>query len=200
MAGRDGSSTVTTTCARTGFHHPASAFRLTGAMTLEVRDAIPGDALQIARVHKRSREAYYADALDPVDAAHDRSPMWVDTLSRTDTWCVVAVQNRQLTGFVAAQFADHDDSPVKLSSLYVDPDWFGSGIGSALYDRFTEVAPVGTAELEVWDGNDRAKSFYSHRRWRPTTRIRPGVAGRPFVTWTLDLGSPPFEHDSPTRL
>jgi len=156
-------------------------------MTLEVRNATPGDALQVARVHKRSREAYYADALDPVDAAHDRFPMWADTLTQTDTWCLVAVQNGDLTGFVAAHLAERDDSPAELLSLYVDPDRFGSGIGSALYDRFVEVVPSGTAELEVWDGNDRAKSFYSHRGWRPTTRSRPGVAGKPFVTWTLDL-------------
>lgn len=156
-------------------------------MTLDVRNATPGDALQVARVHKRSREAYYAEALDPVDAAHDRFPMWVDTLTRTDTWCLVAVQNGDLTGFVAAHLAERDDSPAELLSLSVDPDRFGSGIGSALYNRFVEVISSGTAELEVWDGNDRAKSFYSHRGWLPTTRIRPGVAAKPFVTWTLDL-------------
>ncbi|UXN26555.1 GNAT family N-acetyltransferase [Curtobacterium flaccumfaciens] len=156
-------------------------------MTLDVRNATPGDALQMTAVHKRSREAYYAEALDPVDAAHDRYPMWVDTLTRTDTWCVVAVQDGDLAGFVAAHLVERDDSPAELLSLYVDPDRFGSGIGSVLHNRFVEVVPSGTAELEVWDGNDRAKSLHSHRGWRPTTRSRPGVAGMPFVTWTLDL-------------
>jgi ribosomal protein S18 acetylase RimI-like enzyme len=158
---------------------------LTGAMAFEVRDATPSDALQISRVHERSREAYYADALDPVDAAHDRYPMWVDTLTRTDTWCAVAVQNEEVIGFVAARFTEHNDSPAELSSLYVEPGHFGSGVGRALYERFIEVAPPGAAELEVWDGNDRAKHFYSHRGWRPTTRTRAGVGGVPFVTWRL---------------
>ena len=94
---------------------------------------------------------------------------------------------RRTERLVVAQFADRDSSSVELLSFYVDPDRFGSGIGSALYNRFIEIVPVGTAEFEVWDGNDRAKSFYSRRGWRPTTRSRPGVAGKPFVTWTLGL-------------
>jgi GNAT superfamily N-acetyltransferase len=141
----------------------------------------------VTGVDKRSRKAYDAEALDPVDAAHDPYPMWVDTLTRTDAWCVVAVQDGDLIGFVAAHLAECDDLPAELLSLYVDPDRFGSGIGSALHNRFVEAVSWGIAELEVWDGNDRAKSFYSHRGWRPSTRSRPGVAGMPFVTWTLDF-------------
>lgn len=72
-------------------------------MTLDFRDATPGDALQVTRVHRRLREAYYTDALDPLDAAHDRFPTWADMLTRTDTWCLVAVQDGHLTGFVAAR-------------------------------------------------------------------------------------------------
>lgn len=165
-------------------------------MTPDFRDATPGDALQVTRVHKRSREAYYADALGPLDAAHDRFPTWAETLTRTDTWCLVAVQDGHLTGFVAAHLAERDDSPAELLSLSVDPDQFGSGIGSALHNRFVEVTSSGTAELEVWDWNDRAKSFYSHLGWLPTTRIRPGVAAKPFVTWTLDL--PPARDRTPS--
>ncbi|PZE62971.1 GNAT family N-acetyltransferase [Curtobacterium sp. MCPF17_047] len=166
-------------------------------MTLEIRAAAPADALQIARVHKRSREAYYGDALDPVDAARDRYPMWLDTLTRADTWCAVAVLHEDLVGFIAGHLPERDDLPAELSSLYVDPDRFGSGVGSALYQRFVDVVSSGTAELEVWDGNDRAKRFYEHRGWQPTEQIRAGVTGKPFVTWTLDLR--PCEPDVRSR-
>lgn len=137
-------------------------------------------------MHQRSREAYYGDALDRRDAAQDRYPMWLATLTRPGTWCLVAEQDGHVAGFIAAHLADRG-SPAELSSLYVDPDRFGSGIGTALHTRFIEVVPSGTAELEVWDGNDRAKRFYADRGWRPTTRTRAGVAGRPFVTWRLDV-------------
>ncbi|PZE93378.1 GNAT family N-acetyltransferase [Curtobacterium sp. MCBD17_008] len=155
-------------------------------MTFEVRDATPADAAQVTRVHQRSREAYYGDALDRRDAAQDRYPMWLATLTRPGTWCLVAEQDGHVAGFIAAHLADRG-SPAELSSLYVDPDRFGSGIGTALHTRFIEVVPSGTAELEVWDGNERAKRFYAVRGWRPTTRTRAGVAGRPFVTWRLDV-------------
>jgi ribosomal protein S18 acetylase RimI-like enzyme len=155
-------------------------------MTFEVRDATPADAAQVTRVHQRSREAYYGDALDRIDAGQDRYPTWLATLTRPGTWCLVAEQDGHVTGFIAAHLTERD-SPAELSSLYVDPDRFGTGIGTALYDRFIEVVQSRTAELEVWDGNERAKRFYANRGWRPTTLVRAGVAGRPFSTWRLDL-------------
>jgi len=154
----------------------------------EIRQAMPVDAVQVTRVHERSRAAYYADDLDPVDASRDRYPMWREALTGTDIWCLVAVQGADVVGFVAAHLADRGDALTELTSLYVDPDRFGIGIGSALYRRFLEVAPAGTAELEVWDGNDRAKRFYTLRGWRPTRRSRAGVASKSFVTWTLQIG------------
>ncbi|WP_146244237.1 N-acetyltransferase [Curtobacterium sp. MCBD17_032] len=108
------------------------------------------------------------------------------TVPMADPRTVAAEQLCQQRGQLVAQPVERG-SPAELLSLYVDPDRFGSSIGSALHNRFVGVVPPGTAELEVWDGNDRAESFYSHRGWRPTTRSRPGVAGKPFVIWTLDL-------------
>jgi len=145
-----------------------------------LRAATVEDAAAIAAIHVASRAAYYGEHLDPADAARDREPMWRRLVAEDGRVTVVA-EDEELTGFLHVRLG----KTLELVSIYVLPELFGRGVGSALYDRFEEIRGGRPAELEVWDGNARAKAFYAARGWRATDRTRDGVTGIPFVTWRL---------------
>jgi ribosomal protein S18 acetylase RimI-like enzyme len=50
----------------------------------------------------------------------------------------------------------------QFRSVYVDPDWWGEGLGTALFEAGREHLPgsVGTLWVEVLAENDRGKVFY----------------------------------------
>ena len=145
-----------------------------------LRAATVEDAAAIAAIHVASRAAYYGEHLDPADAARDREPMWRRLVAEDGRVTVVA-EDEELTGFLHVRLG----KTLELVSIYVLPELFGRGVGSALHDRFEEIRDGRPAELEVWDGNARAKAFYAARGWRATDRTRDGVTGIPFVTWRL---------------
>lgn len=145
-----------------------------------LRVATVADAAAIAAIHVASRAAYYGERLDPADAARDREPMWRRLVAEDGRVTVVA-EDEEPTGFLHVRLGE----TLELMSIYVLPEMLGRGIGSALHERFDEIRGGRPAELEVWDGNARAKAFYAARGWRATDRARVGVAGIPFVTWCL---------------
>jgi ribosomal protein S18 acetylase RimI-like enzyme len=50
----------------------------------------------------------------------------------------------------------------QFRSVYVDPDWWGEGLGTALFEAGREHLPAGVGELwiEVLAGNERGRGFY----------------------------------------
>ena len=151
---------------------------------MTIRAAEVADAARVADVHARSRAAYYGERLDPRDRAQDRRPMWLRHLSAPQLSTFVAVADEPV-GFICVRRASAEDPEVELMSLYVLPERFGEGIGTALYEQFLAVREAAPASLEVWEANERAISFYRRRGWRRTTSSRPGIAGVPYVTWKL---------------
>ncbi|WP_433677451.1 N-acetyltransferase family protein [Microbacterium gorillae] len=151
-----------------------------------LREATGADASAITAVHVASRSFSYGSALDPEDARRDRLPMWSRFLVDADrTTLVIESPSSSLLGFIHFREPADQSGPVQVVGLYVVPPAIGTGIGARLYEAFEARRNRRAAELEVWDGNERAKSFYRRRGWDPTLRIREGVAGQPFVTWVL---------------
>jgi ribosomal protein S18 acetylase RimI-like enzyme len=59
------------------------------------------------------------------------------------------------------------DGPIELVRFYVDAQWQGSGLASALMEECLDVAKqkgFKTVYLGVWENNERAKAFY--RKWQ----------------------------------
>lgn len=153
-------------------------------MKFALRVATEADAEAVTHVHQLSRAAYYGSLLPLADPSADRLPMWRDVLRDPASHALIAETDHALVGFVCMRRVESvDDDVAELTSLYVAPAHFGTGIGDALHSAFLEWARGSAAVLEVWDDNERAKRFYRRRGWTPTSTMRPGVNGTPFVIW-----------------
>lgn len=140
-----------------------------------LRLAAPDDALAVARVHVRSWQTgyrgllpdRYLDQLRAEDRARRydfRSP----ELRKPVT--AVAVSGGAICGFVTTSPARDADANGcgELCALYVDPDYWGQGVGTALLTAaHARLAEQGfkTAVLWVLEGNARACRFYGQHGW-----------------------------------
>ena len=142
-----------------------------------VRAAESADAMSVARVHVRSWQAayrgllpdQYLDQLRPEDRAQRYDFATADP-QKPQT--IVAVDTGLIRGF--ATTAPSRDSDLagygELCALYVDPDHWDRGIGTALVSaargQLVELG-FGNAHLWVLRGNVSADRFYRIDRWMP---------------------------------
>jgi GNAT superfamily N-acetyltransferase len=142
-----------------------------------LRAAEPADTMSVARVHVRSWQwAYrgllpdeYLDNLRPEDRAQ-RYDFATRDPQRPQT--IVALEAGLIRGF--ATTAPSRDSDLagyaELYALYVDPDYWGHGIGKALILSARErLAALGFENALLWVlmGNVRADRFYRKDQWTP---------------------------------
>jgi GNAT superfamily N-acetyltransferase len=146
-------------------------------MAMLLRPAEPADAMSVARVHVRSwQEGYrgllpdaYLDGLRPEDRAarydfateDDRAPA-----------TMVAIDDDRICGFATTSPARDADVREcgELCALYVDPEWWGRGVGAALIlaaRARLEEQGFRSAVLWLLAGNARADRFYRMDGWAP---------------------------------
>jgi ribosomal protein S18 acetylase RimI-like enzyme len=131
---------------------------------MELRPAVPADALAVARVHVRAWQVGYRDLLPAgyLDAlrAEDRAARY--TFGRADgPRTTVAVDGGELLGFATIHGAE-------LCALHIDPDAWSRGVGRALIAQArADLAAAGVGEAHVWvlAGNARAQRFYQRDGW-----------------------------------
>lgn len=149
-----------------------------------IRTAEPDDALAVARVHVRSWQVGYRrllpddylDRLRPEERAAryafgDPDPRAPAT--------IVASDGAVIYGFATtAPARDAGASDLgELCALYVDPDWWGRGVGSALaVAARARLVGLGFQRAVLWllKGNARAERFYRNDGWAPDGRQRIG--------------------------
>jgi len=144
--------------------------------------------MTVAAVHEQARIAYYRTAGYEPDRS-DRFAMWDRAVSAGEVEVACAEHEGQIVGFLATRVTGDAHLCLELAALYVLPQQWTLGIGSALYDwyqRQLRASGLTRGVLEVWDRNDRAKNFYLHRGWQPDGRVRPGPLDSPFITMQLD--------------
>jgi len=149
---------------------------------MELRDATPADAEAVATVARGSWHAAYDEFLgaETVDATVDR---WYDpgSLRRSirgaavagsarkgDSVFLVAERDGTVVGFAnAGPAGERGDGPAEpdafLSRLYVHPDHWGAGVGTALTRQVAQRLREAGYErlwLEVLAENERGRSFY----------------------------------------
>jgi GNAT superfamily N-acetyltransferase len=131
---------------------------------MELRRAVPADALAVARVHVRAWQAGYRGLLPAAYLeglrAEDRAARY--TFDRADgPRTIVAAADGAVVGFSTIHGAE-------LCALHVDPDVWGRGVGGALISRArADLAASGVTEAHLWllAGNARAQRFYERDGW-----------------------------------
>lgn len=135
-----------------------------------VRRAFPEDAEALAHLHLDVWEDAYT-GLMPQQVLEERRATVTD---RVDRWrsileshdrTLVAEGPKGLIGFAGTgPGRDNDvDTDLELMGLYVRADWWGTGVGYALFD-----GAVGDRAAYLWvlAGNDRAIRFYERQGFR----------------------------------
>jgi len=153
-----------------------------------IRNAAVDDAASIEAVHFSSREAAYSSHVSnwppPGSGRADRVARWSRWLANSEIHCLVAERNDRIVGFVTVRAATDSDmsagSVAEMPTLYIDPDHWRSGLGSALCDAGVQRArDLGFTELVLWvlEINTRARAFYARRGFRPDggTKIDEGT-------------------------
>jgi ribosomal protein S18 acetylase RimI-like enzyme len=159
---------------------------------MEIRLAMPADAMAVARVHVRSWQAAYRnlmpaeylEGLRPEDRAQ-KYEFGRDDPSKPTT--IVAIDAGTVVGFSTVAPARDIDAPGygELCALYVDPDRFGEGIGLALMTKACDGLRVsGFRDVLLWVfiGNERAAAFYRRHRWSADGTHRRAVV------WGIEVG------------
>ncbi|AFZ72891.1 GNAT family N-acetyltransferase [Natronobacterium gregoryi] len=146
---------------------------------IEDRDDVRG----VVRAHGLAwREAYDEILPDevlesqPIDPTGTDVERWVDALAETEAGVLIAVEGGAVRGFVDLRWGDAEtkafvgDDDAELKAIYVHPDCWGEGIGTALLERGLEVVPdlIEVVRLEVFVANDDARKFYEKRGFEHT--------------------------------
>lgn len=142
-----------------------------------LRLAEPEDAIAVAGVHVRSWQAAYRkllpddylDQLRPEDRAQKYD---FATLDPAKPRTIVAAEQGLIHGFATTAPARDPDLPGygELCALYVDPEYWGRGMGLALVSAArAHLFGVGFRNAFLWvlAGNARAERFYRIDRWAP---------------------------------
>jgi GNAT superfamily N-acetyltransferase len=156
-----------------------------------VRDAVPADALAVARVHVRTWQAGYRGRLPDayLDGlrAEDRAARY--TFGEPDPdrpHTLVACDGDAIVGFATTGLPPCDDVPGagELLALHVDPDRWRTGVGRALIAAArARLAARGCAVAVLWllEGNARGARFYAADGWADdgARRVQP--------VWGIDV-------------
>lgn len=143
-----------------------------------LRPATERDAEAVAAVQVASWRAAYAgllpDAylaeLDVAEWAERRRSILAAMAESGAGVTLLAESESRVVGFVAAGPPLAPAPPVTawLYALYLDPPWWGLGLGHALHEAAMEALRAGgyaRAELWVLRGNERAIGFYRRHGW-----------------------------------
>lgn len=167
-----------------------------------VRKAKLEDAKGIARVHVETWQSAYKGQipdsyLDSLSVVH-RSERWRDILSKPEdnATTIVAEVDGRIVGFCSVSHCRDDDMPKdtgELWAIYVDKDYAGKGIGTALHKEGLNILKnksFNKATLWVLDSNDKTRQWYESKGWRVENKTKTDkVEGFEFheVRYIIDL-------------
>lgn len=139
---------------------------------MKTRRAVGADARAIAEVHVRSWQGAYRglmpdDLLEGLSPA-ERESMWSEVLSGDADAVFAAERDGRLVGFCAvAQPSRDEDAPdgtAEIGAIYIDPDMWRTGAGSALMKAALGHLRAGQwSEVTLWvlEENQSALHFYA---------------------------------------
>jgi ribosomal protein S18 acetylase RimI-like enzyme len=136
---------------------------------------MPGDEIDVARIHVRSWQVGYRGLLSDeyLDGlrAEDRARRYTfGAVGASFPKTLVATDSGLIRGFATiAPTPDHSPASLaELNALYVDPDCWGRGIGATLESAARGLLmQLGYRDAMLWvlAGNSRAIGFYESQGW-----------------------------------
>jgi len=140
-----------------------------------IRPALLADLDAICEVHARARATYYEGHLPPeaYRGPEELERQRVGTrraIAERDHTVLCAIRADHLVGFAVAGARFEGD---KLFHFHIDPEVWRTGTGTALHRACVGVwqeAKIGTARLEVFAPNARARAFYARQGWEEEGR------------------------------
>jgi ribosomal protein S18 acetylase RimI-like enzyme len=159
---------------------------------MNLRPALPDDALAVGRVHVRAWQAAYR-GLMPEEYLNGLRPQEraqrydFASLDPSKPRTLVALEADALLGFATIAPARDEDAAGQgeLCALYVDPDCWGRGVGRMLVSAArSDLSRLGFTQAVLWvmAGNARAQRFYRADGWTPDALQREQQVWRVSVT------------------
>lgn len=165
--------------------------------SIALRPASLADCAAVAGVHARARTAYYRGLIPDQDlAAYARTlpARYQEIMTRPTMTVRCAEQDGTMVGISVTGPEDaHAAGQSGIARLYqiqVEPDCWRHGIGSRLMAACVQdwqAAGTGSARLDVWEHNTRARAFYTRHGWQPDGRSRSGPDNSRYLGLTLSL-------------
>lgn len=160
---------------------------------MDVRRATRDDAGDIRRIAEASWREAYGGVLrsETIDAAMTE---WYDvdgieaSLKRDDVHTFVAEIDDETVGFATGGPRERDEA--LLARLYVEPEHWGDGIGTALLDRVIESLRADGFErlsLSVLAENEVGRAFYESRGFETRERVSDDLFGEQVTDLELVL-------------
>lgn len=135
---------------------------------MTIRDATAEDVPAVVTVARESWHAAYDDVLGP-DAVAEQVDEWydpavvTDAVERDDWTYLVAERDAEVVGYASGGPTDDGPADVVVRAIYVRPEHWGAGTGSALLSTLHDrLRARGCADvwLAVLAENDVGRSFY----------------------------------------
>lgn len=135
---------------------------------MRVRPARPEDAAAHVRTWQAAYEHVFgAERLAALDTP-ERRGRWQRRLTDGERVWVAEADDGRVVGFAWIGDSRDDEDKGELYAIYVLPETWGSGAGSALMAAALAAlrASYATAILWVLEDNPRARRFYEREGWR----------------------------------
>ncbi len=134
---------------------------------MKIRPFTKNDIPQIAQIHRSSWILAYKPLI-PDNILGNLSEIyfqniWKKNLNNESHRHLVAEHENQIIGFISFSQIEVSTKVSEISSLYIDPDSAGRGVGKTLIkSAFDELAALGFKKIRLWvvRENQRAIEFY----------------------------------------
>ena len=161
------------------------------------RPGTDAEIRELIRAHGLSwREAYDEILPDSVLDAMTVEPTsedvegWTDRLGGDDAAVFVAFVDETVRGFVDVRWGEENTKPfvdpgeADIKAIYVHPDWWGEGIGTALLDYALDSLPdrIEAVRLEAFADNEVGARFYEARGFDRIQTAETEIAGETYPT------------------
>lgn len=132
-----------------------------------------------------------------VDPTAEDVEQWRERLDENRAGVLVAVEDGEVLGFIDVRWGETEtkefvgEREAGLKAIYVHPDYWGDGVGTALFEGGMDLLPdwVEAVRLDVFADNESARGFYESHGFEQTDTRKHEIAGDsyPVTIYTLSL-------------